>query len=212
MANEILLDAETRTEFGKGAARRVRRANKVPAVMYGHGSDPVHIALPGHATMLALRNSNALLTLNLEGGEKQLALPRQIQRHPVTYEIEHVDLIMVKRGERVTVEIPVIVVDEEKLEDTTLVVNLERGELTVSAEATNIPRDVEISVAGFNLDNQVVAGDIELPEGVELEEDPETLVVSISVPDAVPETPTAEDEEGAEEESSEAAEEESSDE
>ena len=198
MANEILLDAETRTEFGKGAARRIRRENKIPAVMYGHGSDPVHVALPGHQTMLALRNSNALLTLNLEDGEQQLALPRQIQRHPVTYEIEHVDLIMVKRGERVTVEIPIIIVDEDKLEDVSLVVNTERGELTVSAEATNIPRDVEISVAGFNLDNQVVAGDIELPEGVQLEEDPETLVVSISVPDAVPETPAEEEGEEAE--------------
>lgn len=204
MPNEVKLDVELRKEFGKGASRRVRRDKKIPAVLYGHGSDPVHLTLPGHETMLALRNSNALLTLALGDSQEHLALPKQIQRHPVTNDIQHVDLVVVKRGERVVVEIPIIVVDEDKMSDVTLVVNNERTELTVSAEATNIPREVEVSVAGFDLDSQVTAGDVKLPEGVELAEDPETLVISISIPDEEPAEPeTAEEEETEAEEESE---------
>lgn len=206
MPNELKLDVELRKEFGKGAARRVRRDKKIPAVLYGHGSDPVHLTLPGHETMLALRNSNALLTLVLGDSQEHLALPKQIQRHPVTNDIQHVDLVVVKRGERVVVEIPIIIVDEDKMSDVTLVVNNERTELTVSAEATNIPREIEVSVAGFDLDSQVSAGDIKLPDGVELAEDPQTLVISISIPDEEPAEPEVEEEEEteAEEESEEA--------
>src|SRR3982751_4025309 len=102
---EVKLTAESRTEFGKGAARRLRRAAKIPAVLYGHGADPVHVALPGHATMLALKHANALLALDL-GGTTTLALPKAVQRNPVRGVIEHVDLLIVRRGERVTVEVP----------------------------------------------------------------------------------------------------------
>ena len=103
--SEVKLTAESRTEFGKGAARRLRRAHKIPAVLYGHGAEPVHVALPGHATMLALKNSNALLSIDLEGGS-QLALPKDVQRNPIRNEIEHVDLVIVRRGEKVVVEEP----------------------------------------------------------------------------------------------------------
>ena len=109
--SEVKLSAQPRNEFGKGAARRLRRENQVPAVLYGHGADPVHVALPGHATMLALKNVNALLTIDING-DAQLALPKDVQRHPIRRTIEHVDLIVVRRGEKVTVDIPLHVVGE----------------------------------------------------------------------------------------------------
>src|SRR6478752_10796885 len=104
---EVKLTAELRTEFGKGAARRIRRADKIPAVLYGHGTDPVHITLPGHETLLALRTANALLAISVDG-ESQLALPKQVQRDPIRHTIEHVDLLLVRLGEKVTVDIPVL--------------------------------------------------------------------------------------------------------
>ncbi|GAA2181313.1 50S ribosomal protein L25/general stress protein Ctc [Brooklawnia cerclae] len=177
MADTIKLNAEARDEFGKGAARRIRRQHKIPAVLYGHGSDPIHITLPGHETMLALRQANALLSLDMPGGEEQLALPKQVQRHPVRGEIEHVDLLIVKRGEKVTVPVPIVVVGE-LVEDT--VVNQERNELHITAEATNIPADIEISVEGLPVGTQVFAADVKLPEGVELHDDPESLVLVVS--------------------------------
>ncbi|HEV8056143.1 MAG TPA: 50S ribosomal protein L25, partial [Nocardioidaceae bacterium] len=109
--SEVKIQAEPRTEFGKGAARRIRRADKVPAVVYGHGTDPIHITLPGHDTMLALKNSNALLSIELDG-DSQLALPKQVQRDPIKGFIEHVDLILVRRGEKVTVDVRVHVVGQ----------------------------------------------------------------------------------------------------
>ncbi|HEU5044119.1 MAG TPA: 50S ribosomal protein L25, partial [Nocardioidaceae bacterium] len=111
--SESKIQAEPRTEFGKGAARRIRRADKVPAVLYGHGTPPVHITLPGHETMLALKHGgvNALLTIVVEG-KSQLALPKQVQRDPIKGFLEHLDLIVVKRGEKVTVEVPVHVVGD----------------------------------------------------------------------------------------------------
>ena len=116
MANEIQIAAEPRNEFGKGASRRIRRAGKVPAVLYGHGTDPVHVTLPAHETLLALRTANALLSLDL-GGKQQLALPKQVQRDPIRGTLDHVDLIIVRRGEKVTVEVPLHVVGELRTAD-----------------------------------------------------------------------------------------------
>jgi large subunit ribosomal protein L25 len=128
MVEMIKLNAEAREEFGKGAARRIRRAHKIPAVMYVNGGEPKHITLPGHASRLALRQATALLSIQLPDGTEQLALPKQVQRHPVTNNLEHVDLLMVFRGERVTVQIPVIITGEPEGE---VLINTERTEITV---------------------------------------------------------------------------------
>ena len=176
--SEVQLTAEHRTEFGKGAARRLRRAHKVPAVLYGHGGDPVHIALDGHATMLALKNSNALLSLDIDG-QHQLALPKDVQRDPIRGVIEHVDLLLVVRGEKVTVEVPVHVKGEP--EPGTLVA-LELTTLTLLVEATTIPSSVEVDVAGAGEGTQVHAGQVALPAGATLATDAELLVLRISVP------------------------------
>src|SRR5688572_3298665 len=144
--SETRLQAESRTEFGKGAARRIRRADKVPAVLYGHGTDPVHLSLPGHDTMLALKHggANALLTLTFEGKE-QLALPKQVQRDPIKGFLEHIDLILVRKGEKVTVEIPIHLEGDPKPD--ALIVT-EMSTITVEAEATHIPEYVVVSVEG----------------------------------------------------------------
>jgi large subunit ribosomal protein L25 len=174
---EVKLTAESRTEFGKGAARRLRRAHKIPAVLYGHGTDPVHVALPGHATMLALKHSNTLLTLELGNGTTELALPKDVQRNPVRGVIEHVDLVLVRRGERVTVEVPVHVTGEPAGDGLT---TLELTTLSLEAEATAIPQAVEISVEGAEEGTQIHAGQISLPAGATLITDPEALVVVIA--------------------------------
>jgi large subunit ribosomal protein L25 len=171
------IQAEPRTEFGKGAARRIRRADKVPAVLYGHGTDPVHITLPGHDTMLALKHggANALLTINIEGKE-QLALPKQVQRDPIKGFLEHLDLLIVKKGEKVVVEIPVHVVGEPG-PDTLVVTEL--ATLTVEAEATHIPELIEVDVAGATVGTQFLAKDLKLPAGSTVHQDPEDLVVNV---------------------------------
>jgi large subunit ribosomal protein L25 len=175
--SEVKLTAESRTEFGKGAARRLRRAHKIPAVLYGHGTDPVHVALPGHATMLALKHSNTLLTLDLGNGTTQLALPKDVQRNPVRGEIEHVDLVLVRRGEKVTVDVPVHVTGEPAGDGLT---TLELTTLSLEVEATAIPQAVEISVDGAEEGTQIHAGQITLPAGAALITDPEALVVVIA--------------------------------
>src|SRR5205085_9171360 len=144
---ESRLQAESRTEFGKGAARRIRREHKVPAVLYGHGTDPIHVTLPGHDTMMALKHggANALLTIELDG-DTQLALPKQVQRHPVRGELEHLDLLIVRQGEKVTVDIPVHVVGEAA-SDTG--VSVENATLSVEAAATHTPVCVEASAEGL---------------------------------------------------------------
>ncbi len=177
MADTINLTAEAREEFGKGASRRIRRQHKIPAVLYGRGEDPIHITLPGHDTMLALRQANALLSINLPGSEEKLALPKQVQRHPVRHTIEHVDLLIVRRGERVVVAVPIALVGEPAAD---VLVNQDLTELNVSAEATNIPAQIEVSIEALEVGAQVLAGDVTLPEGVELHDDPEDLVVSIN--------------------------------
>jgi len=173
---DLTLHAQSRTTFGKGAARKIRRANLIPAVMYGHGAAPVHITLPGHDTMLALKHANALLTIVLDGKE-QLALAKDVQRDPIKPVIEHVDLVVVRRGEKVTVDVPVHI-EGEAAADT--VVQLESQTLQVEAEATHIPELVTVSVEGLAAGTQVSAGDISLPAGASLVTDPETLVVNVT--------------------------------
>jgi large subunit ribosomal protein L25 len=179
---EVRIAAESRTEFGKGAARRIRRANKVPAVLYGHGSDPRHISLPGHELMLALKTANVLLTLDIEGKD-ELALPKDVQRDPIKGFLEHVDLVLVRRGEKVTVEIAIHVTGEAAPET---LVNLDTTTLSVEAEATNIPTGVDVSVEGLGVGHQIHAKDVPLPPGVTLVTDPDALVVNVTA------APTAE--------------------
>ncbi|HVN11495.1 MAG TPA: 50S ribosomal protein L25/general stress protein Ctc [Kineosporiaceae bacterium] len=179
--SEVKLTAESRTEFGKGAARRLRRAHKVPAVLYGHGTEPVHVALPGHATMLALKHSNALLTIELGGGRTTLALPKDVQRNPIRGEIEHVDLIMVRRGEKVTVDVPVHLVGEVVPGTIT---TLELNTLSLTVEATSIPASVELSIEGAPAGTQFRAGQVPLPAGATLAGDPDQIVAVLSAPEA----------------------------
>ncbi len=198
MSNEIKLVAESRDEFGKGASRRIRRAGKVPAVLYGHGTDPVHITLPAHETLLALRTANALLALDL-GGTKQLALPKQVQRDPIRGSLEHVDLILVRKGEKVTVEIQLVVVGE--LSESDLVLNQDQQTLALEVEATNIPTSIEVNIEGLGAGDRITVADLTLPEGasyhgVEAAED--NVIVSVVVAkDEVEETEAAEGEDAA---------------
>jgi large subunit ribosomal protein L25 len=179
---EVKIQAESRSEFGKGAARRIRRDHKVPAVLYGHGTDPVHITLPGHDTMLALKTANALLSIELNG-DSQLALPKQVQRDPLKGTIEHVDLVIVKRGEKVQVDIAVHV--EGEAISGALVVT-EQNTILVEAEATHIPDGVTVSVEGLDVGAQIHASDLPLPAGTTLAIEPETLIVNVTA------APTAE--------------------
>ncbi len=172
---ELRIPAETRSEFGKGAARRIRRANLVPAVLYGHGEPPVHLSMPGHDLMLALKNPNALLTIVTDDGD-HLAIPKAVQRDPIKGFLEHVDLLTVRRGEKVTVEIGVAVHGEAAPET---MVNHELTTLTVEAEATHIPTGLEINIDGLDVGDHVTAGDVSLPSGSTLVTDPEHVVVSI---------------------------------
>lgn len=173
---EVKLSAEKRSEFGKGAARRLRREHKVPAVLYGHGADPVHVALPGHETMLALKNSNALLELDLGGGATELALPKDVQRNPVKGSIEHVDLLLVRRGEKVTVDVPIHLVGTPA---SGTMLNTDHTTLSVEVEATSIPQSIEVDVDGAAEGTSIAAGDVKLPAGATLVTDPEALVVSV---------------------------------
>ena len=173
---EVKLTAELRTEFGKGAARRIRRAQKVPAVLYGHGSDPIHISLPGHETLLALRTANALLSIDING-TSQLALPKQVQRDPLKHTIDHVDLVIVRRGEKVTVDVPLHV--EGEAEDDTLVV-VDHNSIAIEAEATHLPEQIVVSIEGLPAGTQILARDLKLPDGTTLDMDPETLVVNVT--------------------------------
>lgn len=173
--SEIKIVAERRTEFGKGAARRLRRDNKVPGVIYGHGADTQHIALPAHELMLALKNSNALMALELAEGV-ELVLPKSVQRDPVRYTIEHVDLVAVKRGEKVTVEVPVQT--EGKIAPGGLLEHV-NDTITLEAEATHIPESLTISVEGLEVGQSIHAQDVELPEGSTLAADPDLVVVHV---------------------------------
>ena len=173
---EVKLTAEVRTEFGKGAARRIRRADKVPAVLYGHGTDPIHITLPGHETLLALRTNNALLSIDVDG-TSQLALPKQVQRDPLKHTIEHVDLVLVRRGELVTVDVAILV-EGEAAPDTLVVID--HNSIPVEADATAIPTEIVVSIEGLQAGTQILAKDITLPEGASLAIDPDALVINIT--------------------------------
>ena len=172
------ITAEPRTEYGKGAARRIRRADKVPAVLYGHGTDPQHITLPGHDTMLALKHggANALLTISVDGKE-QMALPKQIQRDPIKGFLEHLDLIIVRKGEKVTVDIPVHLVGDPNPD--ALIVT-ETSLVSVEAEATHIPEYIEVSIEGINVGDQILAKDLTLPSGSTVLLDDEHLIVNVT--------------------------------
>jgi large subunit ribosomal protein L25 len=173
---EVHIAASPRTEFGKGPARRERRAGRVPAVLYGHGTEPRHISLPGHDVLLALRTANVLIRLDGLSGGSQLALPKAVQRNPIKGTVEHVDLILVRRGEKVTVDIPVTVTGEvapDGLLDQQLV------QISVQAEATSLPPGVEVNVEGMEIGAAVHARDLQLPEGVTLDDEADLLVLHV---------------------------------
>ncbi|CAQ02544.1 50S ribosomal protein L25/general stress protein Ctc [Clavibacter sepedonicus] len=172
------LSAELRTQFGKGAARKIRAVGKIPAVIYGHGTDPQHVTLPGHELMLIIRKANQIITLDI-AGTPQLVLVKDVQKDPVRQIIEHVDLIVVRRGERVEVEVP-IHVEGESYPGT--IHNLENTSITVDVEATHIPERFTVSIEGFEEGTQITVGQVDLPAGANLVTDPETLVLAISVP------------------------------
>lgn len=173
---DVKLAAETRTEFGKGAARRIRRDKKVPAVVYGHGVDPLHITLPGHELQLALRTPNVLLTLDIEG-KTQLAIPKAVQRDAIKGYLEHVDLLTVKSGEKVTVE--VYVHTEGELAPGSFLLEHVLSTITVEAEATHIPESVTVSIAGLEAGASIAAKDIPLPKGTTLAIDEDAVVLQV---------------------------------
>ncbi|PRY15270.1 50S ribosomal protein L25/general stress protein Ctc [Kineococcus rhizosphaerae] len=173
---ETKLAAEKRDTFGKGAARAVRRANRIPAVLYGHGEAPLHITLPGHETLLALRHSNALLDVTVDG-ESHLSIPKDVQRDAIKGFIEHVDLLIVRRGEKVTVDVPLHLEGEAGPET---VVQQELTTLSLEVEATHIPDAVTVSVEGLEAGSHVAASQVSLPEGAALAGDPEQLVVVVT--------------------------------
>ncbi|MFI1000081.1 50S ribosomal protein L25/general stress protein Ctc [Streptomyces galbus] len=193
--SEVKLAAETRTEFGKGAARRIRRDNKVPGVLYGHGTEPVHLTFPGHDLLLALRTPNVLIALDLDG-KTELAIPKSVQRDPLKGFLEHVDLLLVKRGEKVTVEIPVQT--EGELAPGGYLLEHVLNALPVEAEATHIPEGVTVSVEGLEAGASVLAKDIELPKGTTLAVEEDAVVLQVLAAQA-------EESEGEESEGDEAA-------
>ncbi|MBK5249789.1 MAG: 50S ribosomal protein L25/general stress protein Ctc [Actinomycetales bacterium] len=180
-SNENVLNATVRTEFGKGAARRTRRAGLIPAVLYGHGTEPVHLALPSHDTFLALKgNSNALLSLSFDG-KSELALTKDVQRDAVRRTIDHLDLILVRRGEKVIVEVPIHIVGESA-PGTIHTVDLQT--VRVMAEATHLPEFIEVNIEGLAEGSNVRAGELTLPTGSTLEDAEDTVVINITVPRA----------------------------
>ena len=174
--SEVRLAAEPRTEFGKGAARRARRVGLVPGVVYGHGQAPVHLNLPGHALMMALKTPNVLISLPIEGRD-EFVLPKAVQRDPIKGFLKHVDLLLVKRGEKVTVDIPIIV--EGELAPGGNLLEHMLNTLPVEAEATHLPESVTISVEGLNAGASIHAKDIALPAGTTLAVDADTVVLQV---------------------------------
>ncbi|MEL5991892.1 50S ribosomal protein L25/general stress protein Ctc [Microbacterium phosphatis] len=197
MSEQSTLEVAVRTEFGKGFARRLRAAGKIPAVLYGHGTEPVHLALPGHETALIIRHANAIIELKIEG-KTQLALVKDVQKDPVRQIIEHLDLVVLNKGEKVIVDVPVAV-EGESAPGT--IVNQDATTLSVEVEAISIPEHLVVNVDGLEDGTHVTAGEVELPQGATLVTDADVLVVGITTPAA----PT-EDEAAAEGETTEAAE------
>ena len=188
--SEVRLPAEVRSEFGKGGARRTRRAGKIPAVIYGHGDNPRHVSLPEREFTAAIRHggSNVLLTLELEG-EDQLAIPKAIQRHAIKGTFDHVDLLAVRRGEKVTVDVPLAVTGEVVAGG---LLAQEHTAVTVQAEATHLPTEIEVSIEGLEIGSHITAGDLKLPQGCVLAGDPEQMLLIVQ------EAPTASDMAGTE--------------
>ncbi|MGA5197654.1 50S ribosomal protein L25/general stress protein Ctc [Streptomyces exfoliatus] len=174
--SEVKLAASVRTEFGKGAARAIRRANQVPAVVYGHGAEPAHVTLPAHDLALALRTPNVLLSLDVDG-KNELAIPKAVQRDAIKGFLVHVDLLLVRRGEKVTVE--VVVETEGDLAPGSFLVENVLNTLSVETEATHIPTSVTVSIEGLEAGNSILAKDIELPAGTTLVTDPDAVVIQI---------------------------------
>ncbi|NEE16363.1 50S ribosomal protein L25/general stress protein Ctc [Streptomyces sp. SID7499] len=197
--SEVKISAATRSEFGKGAARRIRREDKVPGVLYGHGSDPLHLTLPGHDLLMALRTPNVLIALDIDGKTNELAIPKSVQRDPLKGFLEHVDLLLVKRGEQVTVEIPVHT--EGELAPGAFLLEHVLNALPVEAEATHIPESVTVSIEGLAAGDSVLAKDIKLPKGTTLTVEDDTVVLQVLAAQAE-EAP--EGEESVEEEAAEA--------
>jgi large subunit ribosomal protein L25 len=183
--SEVRLTAEVRTEFGKGGARRTRRSGKIPAVIYGHGADPRHVSLPAREFAQAIRHGggNVLLTLSLDGKD-ELTIPKSVQRHPIRGDFEHVDLIAVRRGERVTIDVPLHVSGDVA---PGAMLGQEHTTVQVEAEATHLPSEIEVSVDGLEVGAHVTAGDLRLPSGATLVTDAETLLLNVIA------EPTAED-------------------
>ena len=173
---EVKITAEVREEFDKGAARRIRREAKVPGVVYGHGAEPVHVSLPGHDLMLALKHANVLISLDI-AGRTELVIPKAVQKDPIKGFLEHVDLLAVKRGEKVSVEIPVLTEGEPAPGGNLLehVLNA----LPVEAEATHIPESVTVSVEGLEAGASITAGDVALPKGTTLAVEPDAVVIQV---------------------------------
>ncbi|HZG03934.1 MAG TPA: 50S ribosomal protein L25/general stress protein Ctc [Streptomyces sp.] len=173
---DVKISAEIRKEFGKGASRRLRRENKVPGVVYGHGGEPVHVALPGYDLMMALKTSNVLITLDIEG-RQELVIPKAVQREAIRGFLIHVDLLVVKRGEKVTVEIPVHA--EGDLAPGPNLLEHVLNTLPVEAEATHIPESVTVSIEGLAAGDSILAKDIPLPNGTSLAVDGDTVVLNV---------------------------------
>jgi large subunit ribosomal protein L25 len=180
MADNNKLVAGVRESFGKGAARKIRAAGQVPAVIYGHGTEPRHITIPAHETMLIIRKANAVIDLDIDGAS-ELVLVKDVQKDPVRQIIEHIDLIVVKKGEKVQVDVPVHVQGEPF---GGAIAELDHATLSVEAEATNIPTNVVVDVEGKEAGTHITAGDIELPAGVSLVTEADVLVVGIVAPAA----------------------------
>ncbi|MGW0471454.1 50S ribosomal protein L25/general stress protein Ctc [Streptomyces coeruleorubidus] len=192
--SEVKISAATRTEFGKGAARRIRRESKVPGVLYGHGSDPLHLTLPGHDLLMALRTPNVLIALDIDGKSNELAIPKAVQRDPLKGFLEHVDLQLVKRGEQVNVEI--YVHTEGELAPGGNLLEHVLNALPVVAEATHIPESVTVSVEGLTAGDSILAKDIPLPKGTTLDVEEDTVVLQVLAAQA--EEPSEGEEEGSE--------------
>ena len=195
MSTTPSITATIRTGKGKGAARRARREGQIPAVLYGHGTDPLHLTLPGHELLLALRTPNVLISLDIDGKTNELAIPKAVQRDPLKGFLEHVDLLLVKRGEKVVVDLPIQLVGDVvaggQLAQTAV-------EISVETEATHIPESVTVSIAGLTAGDSVAAKDIALPSGVKLDVDGDTVVLQVLAAQAEEAAAEGEGEEAAE--------------
>ena len=180
MSEDNKVVAEVRENFAKGYARRLRAAGQIPAVIYGHGTEPQHVALPGHQVSLILRKANALLALDI-AGKAELALVKDVQKDPVRQIIEHIDLLVVKKGEKLTVDVPVVVVGESA---PGTIINLDAVSIALEVEATHIPEHIEVNVDGLEDGQHVYAADLKLPKGATLVAEGDVLVVGVSVPAA----------------------------